>query len=459
MLPVVAIIGRPNVGKSTLFNRLTSSRDAIVDDQPGVTRDRLYGKAVISKQPCWVVDSGGINFDDGYFEQQIQSQLELLLAEADEIFFIVDGRAGIQSGDELLATFLRKTSLPIHLLVNKSEGQEKQQIIADFQGLGLGQPTAISASRGDGVKNLLNLVLSKHTIIDVPVDDGMPRVAVIGQPNAGKSTLVNALLGEKRIIVSHLPGTTRDSVTVELTHKGVSYLVTDTAGVRRKSRVDETLEKFSVIKTLQAIEQCNVAILMLDASAGIRAQDMTIANMIKKMGRAMVVAVNKWDSLSRADQTHLMGEFDRNFYNMPHIESLPISAKFGTALGKLLPMVKRAYDSTFYNFNTSQLNRFVERAIEHTPPPMKQGRRIKIKFAHQAGKNPPVIVIHGNQVDQLPATYWRYLQGSLAKSYGLVGIAIRLIPRVEENPYAHLAQKREGRKSKSGANARRRKRQ
>lgn len=460
MLPVFALVGRPNVGKSTLFNRLTASRDAIVDDQPGVTRDRLYGRGKIASKPFLVVDSGGITFDEGEFDPQIMEQVDLLLQEADELLFLVDGRKGLHPHDEQLARKLRKTGVNVTLLVNKAEGREKQLVTAEFQRLGLGDPVPISASRGDGVKRLVENLLEAYSVEEAPVDDTLPRVALVGRPNVGKSTLTNALLGEERVIVSNVPGTTRDSVSVEVESKGQRYIVTDTAGVRRRARVEEAIEKFSVIKTLQSIEHCNVAVLLLDAHDGVRAQDVTIANMVQSMNRALVIAVNKWDGLSRAEKTRIEAAMDLKFPFLHNVEVLHLSAMHGTAVGNLLPMVRRAYDSAFYEFNTARLNRVLAAAVEHTAPPMRQGRKIRIKFGHQAGKNPPVVVLHGNQVDQLPKSYLRYLQGVLADAYDLVGVTVRLIPRVEENPYQPDPGKRpkQKRQSKSGTNARRRKR-
>ena len=460
MLPVIALLGRPNVGKSTLFNRLTASRDAIVDDQPGVTRDRLYGRGKIASKPFLVVDSGGVSFDKAGFDPQILGQVEQLLEEADELLLLVDARQGIHPHDAQLAQKLRKSGRNVTVLVNKSEGLEKPLATAEFQSLGLGEPIAISASRGDGVKPLLEKLLSPYQVDDAEVDDSIPRVALVGRPNAGKSTLTNALLGENRVIVSDIPGTTRDSVSVEVEAQKQLYRITDTAGVRRRAKVSETIEKFSIIKTLQSLEHCNVAVLLLDAQAGISAQDVTIANMIQEMGRAIVIAINKWDGLTRREKAQIQAALDLKFAFLDNIEILYLSAKHGTGVGKLLPMVKRAYDAAFCEFPTAQLNRIVARAIEHTAPPMKRGRKIKIKFAHQAGKNPPTIVLHGNQVDTLPKTYIRYLQRTLAEAYGLKGVTIRLIPRVEMNPYEPdpKARPKPKVKSKAKSNARRRKR-
>ncbi len=305
MLPVVALVGRPNVGKSTLFNRLTASRDAIVDDKPGVTRDRLYGRGKIASKPFLVVDSGGITFQNEEFDPMILEQVDLLLQEADELLFLVDGREGIQPHDEQIAQKLRKTGVNVTVIVNKAEGRKRHMVTADFQRLGLGDPVPLSASRGDGVRQFIENLIAPYRVEDEPIDDTMPRVALVGRPNAGKSTLTNALLGESRVIVSEIPGTTRDSVNVQVEYKGQPFMVTDTAGVRRRARVSETIEKFSVIKSLQAIEHCNVAVLLLDAHEGISAQDVTIANMIQSMGRAIVIAINKWDGLDRAQKAQI----------------------------------------------------------------------------------------------------------------------------------------------------------
>lgn len=307
---------------------------------------------------------------------------------------------------------------------------------------------------------MLERLLKSYKVDETPVDDSIPRVALVGRPNAGKSTLTNALLKQERVIVSDIPGTTRDSVNVLVEHKGQTYRVTDTAGVRRRSKVSEKIEKFSIIKTLQAIEHCNVAVILLDAHEGISAQDVNIVNMVQEIGRALVIAINKWDGLSRSEKAQIEHTMDLKFPFLHHVEILHLSAKHGTAVGNLLPMVQRAYDSAFFDFHTSQLNRFLTQAVEHTAPPMRHGRKIKIKFGHQAGKNPPVIVLHGNQVDKLPKAYLRYLQGAIADAYRLVGVTVRLIPRVEENPFEEIKKSRviQKAKTKTGSNARRKKR-
>jgi len=435
MLPVIALVGRPNVGKSTLFNRLTRSRDAIVDDQPGVTRDRLYGRGQIGNKPFLVVDSGGVTFGEEGFDVQIQEQVEQVITEADEVYFIVDAD-GLHPHDAELANLLRKEGASVHLLVNKAEGIEPQIVVAEFQQLGLGHPHAVSARRGDGVANLIEQTLADYVPETEPlVDPSVPKVALIGRPNAGKSTLTNALLGEARVIVSEVPGTTRDSVSVPIEHRGQKYIVTDTAGVRRRSRVDEVLEKFSVVKTLQAIERSNVAILVIDAHEGISAQDATIAGMILEMGRAMVVLLNKWDGLSSRERRIIHDELERKQPFIANVEILEISALYGSAVGNVLPMARRAFDSTLFEFPTSALNRIIEKAVEKTPTPSKQGRSIRIKFAHQAGKNPPVIVLHGNQLERLPKSYLRYLKSVISDFFSLVGTPIRIITRESKNPF------------------------
>ncbi len=435
MLPVIALVGRPNVGKSTLFNRLTRSRDAIVDDQPGVTRDRLYGRGQIGNKPFLVVDSGGVTFEEVGFDPQIQEQVEHVISEADEVFFLVEAD-GLHAHDLELAALLRKQAANVHVLVNKAEGLRPEIVAAEFQQLGFGNPNVISAKRGDGVVRLVEQTLESYAAEqEDEVDPSVPKVALIGRPNAGKSTLTNALLGEARVIVSDIPGTTRDSVSVPIEHRGYAYIVTDTAGVRRKSRVDEALEKFSVVKTLQAIERCNVAILVIDCHDGISAQDATIAGMILEMGRAMVLLLNKWDGLSSRERRIIHDDLDRKLPFIANVEVLEISALYGSAVGNVLPMARRAFDSTLFDFPTSALNRLIEKAVEKTPTPTKNGRSIKIKFAHQAGKNPPVIVLHGNQIERLPKSYLRYLKSVMSEFFGLVGTPIRIVMRESKNPF------------------------
>ncbi|MFT5258509.1 MAG: GTP-binding protein [Saprospiraceae bacterium] len=435
MLPVVALVGRPNVGKSTLFNKITKSHDAIVDDRPGVTRDRLYGRAKVGPTECLVVDSGGVTFDDQDFDPQIQFQVDQLIEEADEILFLVDAKDGLLAHDEMLAAKLRKSSLKVHLLVNKAEGQAGAISSAQFQKLGFESIWAISSKRGDGIHQMLQGVLGGYKIKLTEEEQVTPRIALVGRPNAGKSTLTNALVGEQRVIVSDVAGTTRDSVNISLQYEGEEFILTDTAGVRRRAKIDEAIEKFSVVKTLQAIERANVVVMLIDAHDGITSQDVSIVGMVLDMGRALVVLINKWDGLSHKEKNTIHNNMELKFPFLNNVEVLNVSALHGTAVGNILPMAKRAYDSAFKDLPTSLLNRQLTVAVERTPPPMKGGRKIRPKFAHQAGKNPQVLVIHGNQVESLPDSYLRYLKHYFAHANKLKGTPIHLVTRDSKNPF------------------------
>ncbi|MEA3291201.1 MAG: ribosome biogenesis GTPase Der [Pseudomonadota bacterium] len=447
MLPVIALVGRPNVGKSTLFNRLTRTRDAIVDDQPGVTRDRLYGRGRIGGKPCLVVDTGGLEPSKEHLSRQIWEQVEQVLQEAQAVLFLVDGQEGLAPPDREIAEQLRQSGHSVYLVANKTEGVDSEVALAEFQELGFGHLFAVSAKRGDGAEELMEAVLASFDS-ETPEskESERPRVALIGRPNAGKSTLINALLGERRVIVSELPGTTRDSVRIPIEVNGEEYLLIDTAGVRRRARVSRGIEKFSVVKTLQAVEEANVVVLVLDAQAEIGAQDATIAGMVNDLGRALVIAVNKWDRLAKAQRQRIRGELELKFPFLGHAEVLFISALYGTGVGDVLPAAKRAYRSAMAEFATSDLNRKLQDAVSANPPPMRHGRRIKLKFAHQAGKNPPVIVIHGSQVSALPESYRRYLANYFIRAYRLVGTPVRIILRSGKNPYQARSGGREKRR-------------
>lgn len=441
MLPVLALVGRPNVGKSTLFNRLTRTRDAIVDDQPGVTRDRQYGRGWLDGVGFLAVDTGGLEaVEEGPFGQGIRQQVELALEEAQAVLFMVDAVDGLLPQDHDIGAQLRRGDAKVFVLVNKSEGLEEELAAAEFQALGLGAPVAISAKRGDGVEELLARVLQACETDDESdkIDESgaeIPVITLAGRPNVGKSTLANQLAGESRMLVSAIPGTTRDSVRVPLSFKGKPLVLIDTAGVRRKSRVDEVIEKFSVIKALQAVEQANVVILMLDARGEIGFQDATIAGMVRDLGRSMVVVVNKWDQLENRQRQKIKDELDRKLPFLPDPEILFISALHGSNLAKVIPAALRAYHSAMTSIATSSINRTLARAVAQTPPPMQNRRVVRLKFAHQAGKNPPIIVVHGNQAEKLPAPYQRYLANYFARAYKLVGTPIRIILRSGENPY------------------------
>ena len=438
MLPVVALVGRPNVGKSTLFNRLTRSRDALVNDQPGITRDRLYGRGRIGRIPFLAVDTGGIESEDTLFGRLVEEQVDQVIEEADTVLFLVDAVAGLVMQDRDIAQRLRQSGREIHLLVNKSEGFRQSLVTSEFQELSLGNPVAISAKRGDGIENVIRDALGGRdgaVAEEPPGDPDIPKFALVGRPNVGKSTLTNRLVGEHRMIVSDRPGTTRDSVVIPVTIEGNDTILIDTAGVRKKSKVEKTIEKFSVIKTLQAIEDCQVVLLIVDASAGIGSQDTVIAGMVNDSGRSMVIVVNKWDGLDSKKRNRVIQDIESKFSFLPDPELITISALHGSNIRKVIPAANRAYGSAMVRIATSSLNRTLADAIVKTPPPLNNQRPVKLKFAHQAGRNPPVIVIHGNQVDALPKSYLRYLSRYFSNTYGLTGTPVRILTRVSENPF------------------------
>lgn len=436
MKPVIALVGQPNVGKSTLFNRLTRSRDALVDDQPGITRDRIYGNARIHDRSFIIIDTGGLDEGPDPLQAMMSGQTWDAVDEADAVIFLVDGRAGLSSLDNSILKRLRKLGKRVTLAVNKTEGIDNDQRMADFFSLGLGEPLPISSAHGQGVSALMSKVLDEFPEHSEDEDsDTGPVIAVIGRPNAGKSTLINALLGEERVVVFDRPGTTRDSVKIPFNREGKDYILIDTAGVRRRGKVDEKIEKFSVIKTLQAIDQANVVLMMLDAKREISDQDATLASYAIDQGKAMVVVVNKWDGLSPDKRVRIKDDIDRKLQFLQFAELIYISALHGTAVGNIFPAVERAYAAAMVDLPTSFLTRILEKAVEKTPPPMISGRRMKPKFAHQGGHNPPVIVIHGNQLNKLPGSYRRYLINTFRTEGKLRGTPIRLEFRAGTNPF------------------------
>lgn len=460
MKPVVVLVGRPNVGKSTLFNRLTRSRAAIVADVPGLTRDRQYGNGLMGDRPYWVVDTGGITelvpgaAASATLPALTADQTRIAVNEADAVVFLLDGRAGPVGADQEIADTLRRLNKPVTMAVNKLEGADATVALAEFHRLGLGAPLAISAAHGEGVAELMEQVLAPlPKVEEQPVPHDLPRVAVVGRPNVGKSTLVNALLGEQRVVVSDEPGTTRDSLYLPLTRAGKDYVLIDTAGVRRRGRVHETIEKFSVIKTLEAIDAANVAILMIDAREGASEQDANLAGYVLERGRAIVVAVNKWDLLDRAARDWMKREFERKLAFLDFAPVHYISAKDGVGLGRLFGSVDQAFASANYDMSTPRLNRVLEQAVAATPPPVAHGRRIRLKFAHQGGKNPPIVVVHGNQTRSLPDAYRRYLGNAVRRAFDLVGTPVRIECREGDNPFRG---QRTGGKRKKGQAARRR---
>ncbi len=442
MLPVIAIVGRPNVGKSTLFNCLTRSREALVADQPGLTRDRKYGLARTGEHPFLVVDTGGVGEQGDEFSRSIDRQAMAAVEEADLVLFLVDARAGLAAADEAIASRLRRLGKPVLLVVNKCDGQDAQLACSEFHALGLGEPHAISAAHNRGIRSLSEALLARLPApaeehpADVPEGSGI-RLAVLGRPNVGKSTLINRLLGEERQITSDRAGTTRDSVTIPLQREGRSYLLIDTAGIRRRSRVPEGLEKLSVIKALQSIDAAEVVILMLDAREGVTEQDLRLLGHILERGRALVIAVNKWDGLDREQKEAVRRELERRLVFVDFAEVHFISALHGSGLGKLMDAVQRAWKSARVELATAQLNEILELLLRRQPPPMVKGRRIKLRYAHPGGSNPPTIVIHGNQVEALPASYRRYLANGFRRALGgLSGTPLVIELRSGQNPFA-----------------------
>ena len=440
MLPVIALVGRPNVGKSTLFNRITRTRDALVADFPGLTRDRQYGDGRLGERPYIAIDTGGLTGENGDLEGMMARQAWQAVTEADLVFFMVDARDGLTALDETVAVALRRTGKPCILVVNKTDGIDETTALADFYTLGLGDPVPIAASHGRGVGALMELAMTRLPPAaaqagTAEAGDGSIRVAVVGRPNAGKSTLINRMLGEERVLVFDMPGTTRDSIFIPLRRDDVDYTLIDTAGVRRRARVQETVEKFSVIKTLQAIDAAHVVILVLDAQRQISEQDASLAGYITEKGRALIVAVNKWDGLDSHARDTIREQLNRRLPFLDFATRTFISAKHGTGVGELFPQIRQAHESATRELSTPELTRILERAVQEHQPPLVRGRRIKLRYAHQGGRNPPVIVIHGNQTAAVPATYRRYLVNTFRTAMQLTGTPIRIEFKTGANPY------------------------
>ncbi|MGD2116975.1 MAG: ribosome biogenesis GTPase Der [Chromatiales bacterium] len=439
MLPVIALVGRPNVGKSTLFNRLTKTRDALVADQPGLTRDRQFGTGRLGSRPYVVVDTGGISGNREGVESLMVDQVQLAIGEADHILFLVDAREVCSAADEAIAAELRRTGKPVTLVANKSENLDPGQAATEFYALGLGEPAVISASHGRGVRSLIDAVLQQMP----PAEDEQAeqeeeksiRIALVGRPNVGKSTMVNRLLGEERVVAFDKPGTTRDSIAIPFEKDGNHYTLIDTAGVRRRARVSEMVEKFSVIKTLQAIEEANVVLLVLDAHAGVGEQDATIAGHILEAGRALVVVINKWDGLDAEQKETIKADMQRKLPFLDFAAWWFVSALHGTGIGHLMKKVDQAYRNATRDLSTPELTRILEDCVSEHQPPLVKGRRIKLRYAHQGGKNPPLIIIHGNQADATPLSYKRYLINRFRKVFDFAGTPVRIEFRTGENPY------------------------
>jgi GTP-binding protein len=438
MLPVVALVGRPNVGKSTLFNFLTRTRDALVADLPGLTRDRQYGFGRVGPAPYIVVDTGGLSGAKDDLDGLMARQTLRALDEADAVLFMVDAREGLTAADEQVATMLRRRGRPVRLVVNKAEGQDAAIVGADFHRLGLGEPAVISSAHGDNVRALMEAVLEPFPVDEEAgetAEQGV-RVAVIGRPNVGKSTLINRMIGEDRLVAYDLPGTTRDAVEVPFVREGRRYLLVDTAGVRRRSRVSEAVEKFSVIKTLGAIDAASVVIAVLDAREGVTDQDASLLGLAAERGRAMVIAVNKWDGLPPDQRDAVRRQLE---LKLPFLDYAPvqyISALHGTGVGDLFALVDASHEAAHRDLPTPELTRVLQDAVMAHQPPISRGRRIKLRYAHQGGRNPPVIVVHGTQAELLPDSYRRYLANVYRKVFRLQGTPVRIELRSGDNPYA-----------------------
>ncbi|WP_313685960.1 ribosome biogenesis GTPase Der, partial [Pantoea sp.] len=470
MVPVVALVGRPNVGKSTLFNRLTRTRDALVADFPGLTRDRKYGRAEVEGREFIVIDTGGIDGTEEGVENRMAEQSLLAIEEADVVLFLVDARAGVMPADQQIANHLRSRQKATFLVANKTDGLDPEAAVLDFYALGLGEIHAIAASHGRGVTSLLETALLPWMDVVAPLevseedeneaywaalaaeengeelaeeeeDDFDPttlpiKLAIVGRPNVGKSTLTNRILGEDRVVVYDMPGTTRDSIYIPMERDDREYILIDTAGVRKRGKITDTVEKFSVIKTLQAIEDANVVMLVIDAREGISDQDLSLLGFILNSGRSLVIVVNKWDGLSQEvkDEVKETLDFRLGFIDFARVHF--ISALHGSGVGNLFESVTEAYDCSTKRVNTSMLTRIMNMAAEDHQPPLVRGRRVKLKYAHAGGYNPPIVVIHGNQVKDLPDSYKRYLMNYFRRSLNVMGTPIRIQFKEGDNPYA-----------------------
>ena len=440
MLPLVALVGRPNVGKSTLFNALTRTRDALVHDEPGVTRDRNYGVCRLDEaRPFVLVDTGGIAGVDEGLAGATAKQSRAAAEEADLILFIVDGREGASTIDDDILAWLRKVAKPTFLVVNKTDGIDVQAALAEFARYGIKDMLGVSSAHKQGIDTLLARMLAQLPADgDTEILDNDPervRVAFVGRPNVGKSTLVNRILGEERMIASDVPGTTRDSIAVDLERDGRKYRLIDTAGLRRRGRVEEAVEKFSVVKTLQAIEHCQVAVIMLDAGEGVTDQDATVLGAVLDAGRALVIAINKWDGQSDYARQQAESLLARKLGFVDWAESVRISALHGSGMRELFKAIHRAHASATMQFSTADVTKALEIAYETNPPPVVRGHVAKLRFAHPGGANPPTFIVHGNRLRTLSDTYRRYLENFFRKRFKLVGTPVRFVFKEGENPY------------------------
>lgn len=465
---VIALVGRPNVGKSTLFNVLTKSRDALVADYPGLTRDRKYGRFHFESRDFIIIDTGGLSGESEELDSHMEKQTRLAVDESDIILFMVDGRAGLTPADEVIADSLRRTGKHVKLIVNKTDGLDSRTVSSEFYSLGLGEPLSIAASQNRGIQAMLSAVLKDYAGEESSIadeDSGLAaitedvteidetggeqadrdesvKVAIIGRPNVGKSTLVNRFLGEERVVVYDMPGTTRDSVFIPFERDGKKYTFIDTAGIRRKRAVHEAIEKFSIIKSMQAIERANVVIMMIDARTEIADQDLHLIGYVLEAGRALVLVINKWDGMDDYQKELIHKGIDKQLPFVRFAETFFISALHGSGVGKLYAAIDRAYASATQKYSTSDLTRLLEKAVQAHQPPMVNGRRIKLRYAHQGGMNPPRIIIHGNQVSKIPAAYQRYLTNFYRNELKSVGTPIKIeFKGSDRNPYDRSSKK------------------
>ncbi|AEG02300.1 ribosome biogenesis GTPase Der [Methylomonas methanica] len=437
MLPVIALVGRPNVGKSTLFNYLTRSREALVADYPGLTRDRQYGRVKRGERDCLVVDTGGITDDLEGIDIFAKKQVEIALQEADVAFFMVDARDGINASDEAIADMLRKLGKPVVLVVNKIDGIDSNTVTHDFYSLALGEPVPIAASHGRNVHELLGRIDDLIPPMEDEFQEQDPgiAIAIVGRPNVGKSTLVNRLLGEERVVVFDEAGTTRDSIYIPFERNNQKFTLIDTAGMRRRAKVSLTVEKFSIIKSLQAIEKAHVVIYLIDAREGVTDQDAHILGLVLEAGRALIIGLNKWDGLDADHRAFVKKQIEIKLPFLDFAEKHPISALHGSGVGKLFDVVHSLYDAAMIDMSTPVLTRILSDAVASHQPPLVGGRRIKLKYAHQGGRNPPVVVIHGVQTDSLPDSYKRFLMNYYREQLRLKGTPVRLVFKSPENPF------------------------
>jgi GTP-binding protein len=440
--PVIALVGRPNVGKSTLFNALTQSRDALVADLPGLTRDRKYGHASFSNKTFIVVDTGGLSGESAQLDQHMATQTMYAIEESNVVLFLVDARDGLTAADENIAARIRRSGKTIHLVLNKTDGVDATLIASEFYTLGLGEPIAIAAAHNRGIRSLLERVLAPFDQ-SAPVIDSAHgiKVAFVGRPNVGKSTMVNRILGEERVVVFDMPGTTRDSIYIPFERDHQRYTLIDTAGVRRRKSVHDAVEKYSVIKTMQAIEEANVVVMMMDAQKEIADQDLHLLSFTLEAGRALVVVVNKWDGLDSYQKDRIRAEVDAQLSFVRFAEIFYVSALHGSNVGKLYAAIDRAYASATSDLATSELTRMLEQAVTAHQPPLISGRRVKLRYAHQGGVNPPRIIIHGNQTDKVPASYQKYLTNFFSDAIHAVGTPIVIEFKGGVNPYENRKNK------------------